>query len=455
MHKTLIYNAEVVRPDADAPLRGFVSVVDGLIDAVGAGNPPAGLIDEADELVDARGMTLMPGAVDMHVHYREPGLTHKATIASESAAAAAGGVTSWIDMPNCIPPTTSREAWEDKMRRAAETAAGNYAFFVGADGANLDLLRRLDYTRVPGVKLFMGQSTGKMAVSGADAVAAVFAEVDAPIVVHAEDDATVARNLESLSRECAPERMPIAWHALLRDEEACIRATERAMELASRYGSRLHVAHLTTAEEAAMFDAVPGRPWTVSGDVRRVTCEVSPHHLWWSSEDYGTLGARIKMNPSVKAPRHREALRRALLEGRIDAVATDHAPHLLAEKGLTPQANTPNTLGLLKAVSGAPAVQYSLPMMLSIYNDPSFVAYRTATAPAALLGIRGRGRIAPGYAADLALVERADWTVTDDDARSLCGWTPLAGQTLGWRVARVWINGAAPGERSEALSFER
>lgn len=431
----VITNAQVVFPQSGTPLLGYVAVDGERICAAGEGDVPARLKDEASETVDARGATLMPGAIDCHVHFREPGLTRKATMASESRAAAAGGVTSWIDMPNTVPPTVTPEAWEEKNRIAAATAVGNYAFFVGATSGNLDVLRKLPFDRVPGVKLFMGQSTGNMAVQGESAVEAIFAEIDAPIVVHAEDDKVIAANLQRL-RSRYGQNLPVDLHSELRSVEACVRASERAMELATRYGSRLHLAHVSTADECALLD--PGNP---TG--KRITAEVSPHHLWWSSDDYSRLGARIKMNPAVKSPEHRERLRSALAEGRLDMVATDHAPHLAAEK----------EGDLLTAVSGAPMVQFSLPAMLTLYDDPVFVARRMAQIPAELFGIRGRGCIAPGNYADLVLVERADWTPQDSDVLSLCRWTPMAGERLSWRVTRTWINGGAPDVAGHPLEF--
>ncbi|MDE6098392.1 MAG: amidohydrolase family protein [Muribaculaceae bacterium] len=433
----VIHNAEVVFPGEETPLLGYVAVDGLLICATGRGEAPAPLLDAASEVVDAGGATLMPGAIDCHVHFREPGLTHKATMASESRAAAAGGVTSWIDMPNTIPPTTTLEAWEEKNRIAAASAVGNYAFFVGADGRNLDILRALPFDRVPGVKLFMGQSTGNMAVQGKGAVEAVFAEIDAPIVVHAEDDTVIAANLQRL-KACYGAELPVRLHAELRSAEACVRASERAMELAARYGSRLHLAHISTVDECSMLDAGP-----VSG--KRITAEVSPHHLWWCSADYDAHGARIKMNPAVKGPEHRECLRSALADGRLDIVATDHAPHLLADKAGD----------LLHAASGSPMVQFSMPAMLTIYNDPVFVARKVAQAPAELFGICGRGVIAEGNYADLVLVERCDWQPHDSDVLSLCGWTPMAGEHLGWRVRRTWINGSAPDVPGQPLTFCR
>lgn len=431
----LIYNAEVVLPGQEAPLLGYVAFNNGRITATGCGQPPVALLEQASECTDAGRRILMPGAIDCHVHFREPGLTHKATMATESRAAAAGGITSWIDMPNTQPPTVSLEAWEEKNRIAEATAVGNHAFFIGATASNLSLLQSLPFDRVPGVKLFMGQSTGNMAVGEESKIEAIFAETEAPIVVHAEDDSIIARNLSQLKREFGDE-LPVSLHSRLRSAEACVRASERAMELAARYGSRLHLAHISTAAECALLD---------SGDSdKRITAEVSPHHLWWCDSDYARLGARIKMNPAIKSAADREVLRQSLLNGRLDMVATDHAPHLPADK----EGN------LLQAASGSPMVQFSLPTMLTLYNDPAMVARRMATAPARLFGIEGRGAIAVGNYADLVLVERHEWTVSDNDVLSLCGWTPMAGEVLSWRVVRTWINGEAPGISSMALRFK-
>ena len=433
--KTIIHNARLVLTDRDAPAVGYVVVSGDIVSNVGIGPAPQRLLDLADETVDAAGALLMPGAIDCHVHFREPGLTHKATMASESRAAAAGGVTSWIDMPNTSPATTSARVWEDKCGIASATAVGNYGFFIGVTDDNIDMLPHLDFRQVPGVKLFMGQSTGNMAVSGRT-VERVMAEVDAPVVVHAEDDKVIAANLARLRTEYGDGELPVELHSRLRDTEACLRATDRIMELAARYGTRLHLAHVSTAAESSMLDSGP-----VSG--KRITAEVSPHHLWWSDGDYGRRGARIKMNPAVKTDHDRQMLRQALRTDRLDSVATDHAPHLAADKAGD----------LLHAASGAPLVQFSLPAMLTLYNDPCLVARKMSQSPAEIFGISRRGRIAPGWYADLVLVESGPWTVSDDDVLSLCGWTPLAGEQLDWRVTRTWINGKAPDRAGAQLAF--
>lgn len=429
----LVHNAIVAdgTPDGEAR-RGWVRADGALITATGTGDFPPGM-DRDAETVDARGALLLPGAIDCHVHFREPGLEHKATIASESRAAVAGGVTSFIDMPNTVPQTTTVAAWEDKMSRAAATSAANYAFMLGATASNLDQLRAAPRGLMPAVKVFMGSSTGGMLLDADRPLAAVFAEQDAMVVVHAEDQHIIERNIAALP--AGTDLADMSLHARLRSAEACVRATERALELAARYGTRLHVAHVTTALETALFDPAP----TPAG--KQFTAEVSPHHLLWCDRDYSRLGARIKMNPAVKTAGDRDALRMALAGGRLDIVATDHAPHLLKDK----------TGDVLHAASGAPMVQFSLAAMLDLY-DPATVAWRMAGAPAALYGIDRRGRLAPGFYADMVLAERLDEprTVTDADVLSPCGWTPMADSRLGHRIVATWVNG---GNGPMALQF--
>lgn len=431
---TLIHNALIVADGATAPFTGWLTFTDGIITAMGAGQPDAATLGNAGETIDARGAYLLPGAIDCHVHFREPGLTHKATIASESKAALAGGVTSYIEMPNTKPVTTTIAAWEDKMQRAAMSSAANYSFMIGAAADNLAELQKADFTRIAAVKVFMGSSTGNMLLDNDSSLRAVFADQAGRIVVHAEDQSVIDSNIARFSPLPDPDNM--LWHTRLRSNEACIRATERALELASRYGARLHVAHVTTAEETSLFDAAP----LPAG--KQFTAEVSPHHLLFTLDDYPRLGSRIKMNPAVKSQADREALRRALTEGQIDIIATDHAPHLLSEKAGD----------VFHAMSGAPMIQFSLVKMLDLF-DPATVVRRMSEAPAALFGISGRGTLAPGNYADLVLVERLDTphTISDSDVISTCGWTPLAGTPTGHRVVRTWVNG---GLGPRALQFK-
>ncbi len=424
MIETLIYNADVVTPERVS--RGFVAIgSDGLIAKVGDGKPSAEDMAAARKTVDAKGAMLMAGAIDCHVHFREPGLTRKATIVSESRAAVAGGVTSYFDMPNTVPQTVTREALDEKAEIAARTSLANYAFFIGATNDNLDELLATDYTKIPGIKLFMGSSTGNMLVDREQALCRLFEAAPAIISVHAEDEATIRAARAEIEAEYG-ENAPVSLHSRMRPAEACLKATSHAVELARRYGTRLHVAHLTTAAELALLDS--GKPIVD----KKITAEVSPHHLLWTEDDYARKGARIKMNPSVKSAADREALRKAVADGTIDIAATDHAPHLLSEKEGS----------LFRAVSGAPMVQFSLPTMLDLF-EPQTVARVMSHNPAELFGLDRRGDIAEGNFADLVLVEKAEKPVeiTDSDALSLCGWTPLDGEKLGYKVVRTWVNG--------------
>jgi len=406
------------------PFRGWIATDGELIAAIGHDDAPADMLDRARETVNGKGAYLMPGAIDCHVHFREPGLEHKATIASESRAAVAGGVTSYIEMPNTKPATTTIALWENKMERAAGSSAANYAFMLGATADNLAELQRADFSRMPAVKVFMGSSTGNMLLDNDKALRAVFAEQPGRVVVHAEDQAAIDANTARFSP--IPDPTDMMWHTRLRSAEACVRSTEHALELASRYGTRLHVAHVTTAAETALFDP------STSPIGKQFTAEVSPHHLLHSCEDYARLGARIKMNPSVKTPADRDALRHGLLEGRLDIIATDHAPHTLAEK----------SGDVFHAMSGAPMVQFSLIAMLDLF-DPAVVARRMSQSPAELFGIDRRGSLRPGNFADMVLVEKLDtpYTITDSDVLSPCGWTPMAGTPTHHRVVRTWVNG--------------
>lgn len=424
MIETLIYNADVVTPERVS--RGFVAIDSGgLIAKVGDGEPSAEDMKAARISVDAKGAMLMAGATDCHVHFREPGLTRKATIASESRASVSGGVTSYFDMPNTVPQTVTREALDEKAEIAARTSLANYAFFIGATNDNLDELLAADYTKIPGIKLFMGSSTGNMLVDREQALCRLFEAAPAIISVHAEDEATIRAARAEIEAEYGDDA-PVSLHTRMRPAEACLKATSHAVELARRYGSRLHIAHLTTAAELALLDS--GKPL----EEKKITAEVSPHHLLWTEDDYARKGARIKMNPSVKSAADRAALRKAVADGEIDVVATDHAPHLLSEKEGS----------LFKAVSGAPIVQFSLPAMLDLFA-PQTVTRVMSHNPAKLFAIDRRGDIAEGNFADLVLVEKAEKPIeiSDHDVVSLCGWTPLDGEKLGHKVVSTWVNG--------------
>ncbi len=434
---TLLYNATVAGAPDGTP--AYVYINGDAIAAAGVGSPPQEMT--AHEYVDCAGDLLIPGAIDCHVHTRDPGLTHKGDIATETAAARAGGVTSILDMPNTVPQTTTMALVHTKMERAAKVANANYAFFIGAAGAaNFDELAHADYRIVPGIKLFMGSSTGNMLVDKDDDLRRLFdlaASLDVIIVVHAEDETVIAENRARISALYGNAEVPVRLHREIRPAEACLRATERAIALARQYGTRLHIAHITTAAEADLLSDEPLSP------TKRITAEVSPHHLLWCAEEDGD-NPRMKMNPAVKSAADREALRRAVVAGRIDIIATDHAPHLLAEK----------SGGALRAASGAPMVQYSVPAMLGLF-DPTTVVRLMCHNPALLYGIQRRGYIAPGMYADIARIRRVTpYVVHDADVVSRCAWTPMDGHTLRYRVIDTWLNGSRQG-KAMPLEFAR
>lgn len=417
MATLLIHNAEVVTPKKSVK-DGWVLVDGERIVSVGKG----GTFPDADVKVDANGDLLMPGVIDTHVHFRDPGLTHKADIQTESAAAVAGGVTSFIDMPNTNPPTVTLEAWEEKMERAAAVSHANYAFYIGATNSNLDsVLLRADYKRVPGVKLFLGSSTGNLLVDNDSALSRIFREVKALIAVHAEDNARIALNA-SLAREIfGQEAIPVEFHPCIRDARACLDSTLAAVRMAQEGGARLHLLHISTAAEARFLREYKPE-W--------LTAETCIQYLTFADKDYETYGTRIKCNPSIKGSSDRSALKKALKDGVIDLVGSDHAPHLLTEK----QGDA------LTAPSGMPNMQFQLPLLLDMFK-PTEVARMTASAPAEVFGIDGRGEIAPGAYADLVRVSRSEHQIEDSDSLSRCGWTPVAGMTTGHRVESTWVNG--------------
>lgn len=434
---TLLYNATVAGAPEGTP--AYVYIDGDKIGKTGFGTPPPGMV--ADELTDCGGDLLIPGAIDCHVHTRDPGLTHKGDIATETAAARAGGVTSILDMPNTVPQTTTMALVRAKMKRAAKVANANYAFFIGAAGsANLKDLAQADYRIIPGIKLFMGSSTGNMLVDKDDDLRRLFdlaASLDVIIVVHAEDEEIIAENRAFISALYGNAEVPVRVHSKIRPAEACLRATERAITLARQYGTRLHIAHVTTADEAALLS---DQPLSTS---KRITAEVSPHHLLWCAEEDGD-NPRMKMNPAVKTAADREALRRAVIDGRIDIIATDHAPHLLTEKAG----------GALRAASGAPMVQFSVPAMLGLFDIDAVVRLMCHN-PALLYGIQRRGDIAPGMYADIARIRRVvPYIVRDADVVSRCAWTPMDGRALRYRIIDTWLNGRRQG-KAMPLEFAR
>lgn len=431
MSRIIIYNARIV--DDGRSFAGFIETDGELIARVGTmdewdGEPEAA---PGDTVIDAGGIMVMPGVIDEHVHFRDPGLTQKADMESESLAAVAGGVTSFIDMPNTRPATVTMQAVEDKMARAAEVSYANYGFFIGATNDNLTELLGADYSRVAGVKLFLGSSTGNMLVDSDSTLARLFAEVPALIAVHAESESIIRESRERLLKECGGG-IPVERHPDVRPRSACTEATRHAVELARKYGARLHVMHISTADELAFF-----APGPLEG--KRITAETCPQYLLFDRGDFMRLGPRIKCNPAIKETADREALRRAAADGTIDVVATDHAPHLLSDKAGD----------ALTAASGMPMVQFSLRAMLGLASEgvltPEKVVELMCNNPARLYGIDRRGFLRPGYYADIVLVDpdgSAD-EVTDGEVVSRCGWTPLAGKYLPATVKMTIVNGTA------------
>lgn len=442
----LIHNGIIV--NENLAQRGFIVINGGFIARMGEGQPSQELIDVCDTVTDVHGAYVIPGVIDDHVHMREPGLTHKATIASESRAAVAGGITSVMDMPNVKPTTTTIEAWQDKMDCAAASSLANYSFYIGATNDNIDTLKTLDYSRVCGVKVFMGSSTGGMLVNDAEALRRIFTETRAVVAVHCEDEDIIAANRQALIEKHGDD-LPVTMHTAIRSEEACYQSTKRAVELARQCGTRLHVLHVSTERELDLFTTRD----------KNITCEACIGHLWFSDEDYARLGNRIKVNPSIKAATDRNALRNAVATGKVTLVATDHAPHLLSEK----EGNC------ITAASGMPMAQFLLPVMMELVEQGVFtvetVVDRLCHAPARVFGIDRRGFLRAGNYADITVVERSPqpYTVTDDEVLSTCRWTPLTGTQLHHRVAmtyvngqRVWDNGSLSEEiNSRPLKFVR
>ena len=399
-----------------------------------------------DEVIDASGCFVLPGIIDDHVHFREPGLTAKADMDSESRAAAAGGITSYFDMTNTVPQTTTQEALEEKFRLAAEKSHVNYSFFFGATNDNAQLFERLDRSKVPGIKLFMGSSTGNMLVDRLDALDRIFQTAGLPIMAHCEDTAIINRNM-ARAQERYGEDPDVRHHPEIRSEEACYESSRLAVELAHKHNARLHVAHVTTARELELFNAqcTNGKAQCTKPNAQSpmhkaqladVTAEVTVSHLYFSDRDYPQLGTRIKCNPAIKTERDREALQQALRDGRISVVGTDHAPHLLQQK----------EGGCARAASGMPMIQFSLVTMLELVDRGVLTLERLVELmchnPARLFGVQQRGFLRPGYRADLVLV-RPDcaWTVTKDCILSKCGWSPMEGHTFMWQVQRTICNG--------------
>ena len=423
---TLIVNARLVNEGRE--FDGDLRIRDGRIAEIGSG-----LAAGRDEtVVDAAGRRLLPGMIDDQVHFREPGLEYKADMAIESAAAVAGGLTSFMDMPNTNPPTLDSAALEDKYRRAAGRVWGNHGFYLGASNDNIEAIRALDPLTAPGIKVFMGASTGNMLVDDPETLDAIFREAPTPIITHCEDTPTIDANLAAFKAKYG-ENIPVECHPDIRSREACIKSTRLALELARRHDTRLHVLHISTADELALFEHGP--LVRADGSRKRITAETCIHFLRFDRSDYARLGNLIKCNPAIKDPADREALIEALCNDAIDVLATDHAPHTWEEKQ-RPYAQAP---------SGLPLVQYALLASLELVHegrlDTARVVQKVSHAPAQLFDVAERGFLREGYFADLVLIDDTPLTVRREDVLSKCGWSPFEGMTFRSRIASTWVNG--------------
>lgn len=419
--KTLVRNGVLVNEGRRT--RADLIIDNDRIEAiVSDGNIPRGDYYE----IDAAGCFVLPGVIDTHVHFRDPGLTYKADIESESRAAAYGGVTSYFDMPNTVPQTTTLDALNEKFLRAAEASHVNYSFFYGATNDNVDTFDRLDTSRIPGIKLFMGSSTGNMLVDNAAVLKQIFskcAHLSLPVMAHCEDTDIIERNAKSV-REQYGDDADISLHPAIRSAEACLASSRKAAELADSTGAHLHIAHLSTAAELSLLEK------------EGITGEVTVAHLLFDDSDYASLAGRIKCNPAIKSAADRDALLSAVAEGRIHTVGTDHAPHSLSEK----------QGGALRAVSGMPTLQFSLVMMLGFVDRGQLTIEQIADVmchnPARIFGVNERGFLREGYKADIAIVSPCEeYVISDRDVQSKCGWTPLDGRAATWKVMHTLCNG--------------
>lgn len=447
MKKVLIRNVQVVNENSIRPAdvlmeEGFISKVT---------NANSLITDEQTEVIDGSNYHLFPGLIDDQVHFREPGLTHKGDLFTESRAAVAGGITSFMEMPNTVPAAITIERLEEKYQRASEVSLANYSFFMGTSNNNLDQLLQLDPKNVCGVKIFMGSSTGDMLVDDPTALENIFSQVKMLIATHCEVDSIIKRNAEKYREEYGDD-VPVKFHHLIRSEEACYQSSSFAVSLAKKYNSRLHILHISTARELELFrNDIPLAE-------KRITAEACVHHLWFSNEDYDTKGNWIKWNPAIKTKLDRDAVRAAVNDNRIDVIATDHAPHTVEEKSNT----------YFKSPSGGPMVQHSLVALLELYHQGIFslekIVTKTAHNVADMFQINNRGYIREGYAADLVLVNLNDpWKVSSENILYKCGWSPFEGQTFKSRVVTTFVNGnivydsgkIRDESRGERLTFNR
>ncbi|AYO58812.1 dihydroorotase [Chryseobacterium sp. 6424] len=428
--KTLIKNAQIV--NEGQIIHNDILIENDLITKI-----QPHISDEAAQVIDAEGKCLLPGVIDDQVHFREPGLTHKGDIESESRAAVAGGVTSFIEQPNTVPNAVTQELLEEKYQIAAQKSFANYSFMMGGTNDNLDEILKTNPRNVPGIKLFLGSSTGNMLVDNPETLEKIFSNTSMLIAVHCEDEAAIKANTQRYLEEYG-EDIPVKFHHLIRSEDACYISSSKAVELAKKTGARLHIFHLSTARETELFrNDIPLKD-------KKITAEVCVHHLTFTNKDYESKGTLIKWNPAVKTKSDRTGLWEALLDDRIDVIATDHAPHTLEEKGNV----------YTKAPSGGPLVQHSLPVMLENCRSGKIsiekIVEKMCHNPAIIFQIEKRGFIREGYKADLVLVDdNSEWTVSKDNILYKCGWSPLEGMKLHSRITHTFINGHLAYENGE------
>ncbi len=446
MRKTLIKNAKIVTDgvtsNGDILIEG--DIIKEIADSISAK-------DGNTHIIDAEGKYVLPGVIDDQVHFREPGLTHKGDIATESAAAVAGGITTYMEMPNTSPQTTTIVEWEKKMATAAADSHANYAFMFGGTNDNLEEVLKVDITRVPALKLFLGSSTGNMLVDDKEVLKKIFSNVKLRIALHCEDEATIKENLKK-AIDTYGDDIPMDQHPIIRSEDACYISSSGAIELAKQTGGRIHVFHLSTGKETKLFSNK--KPI----QEKQITSEVCIHHLWFSDEEYATKGSLIKWNPAVKTAKDRDQLWEALLDDRIDVIATDHAPHTIDEKSNS----------YLNCPSGGPLVQHALPAMMQFVAQDKItiekVVEKMCHNPALLFDIADRGYIREGYKADLVIVDPNNpWTVTKDNILAKCGWSPFEGVTFNSRISHTFVNGhlayqnfkVSDSKNAQALKFQR
>lgn len=444
MGVTLIKNATIV--NENSIFQSDILLRDGCIQKI-----ETNIDDKGAKIIDVEGSYVLPGLIDDQVHFREPGLTHKGTIATESRAAISGGITTFMEQPNTNPQTTTIQKLEDKFQIAKNTSYANYSFLFGGTNDNLEEIKRLDRNACSGIKLFLGSSTGNMLVDDAEVIENIFRNTEMVISAHCEDEATIRHNL-ALYKEKYGDAIPVKFHPLIRSGEACYLSSSRAIDLAKKTGARLHVFHVSTGKETDLFqNDIPLRD-------KKITAEVCVHHLWFSDKDYGTKGNFIKWNPAIKTASDRSKLWEALLDDRIDIIATDHAPHTLEEK------NNVYT----QAPSGGPLVQHALPALLEKYHEGTIslekIVEKMCHNPAILFQIEKRGYIREGYYADIAVIDlKKPWEVTRNNVNYKCGWSPFEGTTFKSSITHTFVNGHLAYEKgifseernAKRLTFDR